>query len=142
MIKLVNYFHMYASIWENFLPKISGGDQKSICGTLYTFIHKTDTLVLDLSYVLQVSSLHCVTVLPYLVEKPMWREIHFAFWLPFLNLHFINFVVVTNDRKSNICRSEFFLSFFLARIFFDCLIWFGSNLYILSIGFGMNFGLN
>lgn len=34
-------------------------------------------------------------------EKPMWREIHFAFWLPFTNFHFINFVVVTNHRKSN-----------------------------------------
>ena len=62
MIKLVNNFHIYASIWESFLPKISGDDQKSICGTLYTFIHKTDTLVLDLSYVL--STLLCVTVLP------------------------------------------------------------------------------
>ena len=61
-MKLVKNLEFNASIWENFLPKISGGDQKSICGTLYTFIHKTDTLVLDLSYVLQVSSLHCTHV--------------------------------------------------------------------------------
>ena len=61
-------------------------DQKSICGTRFTFIHKTTT---------------CFRKAVCSAEKPMWREIHFAFWLPFTNFHFINFVVVTNHRKSN-----------------------------------------
>ena len=64
----------------------------------------------------------------------MWREIHFAFWLPFLNLHFINFVVVTNDRKSNIYLGlSFFFPSFLKGFSFVCLIWFSSNKHIFFI---------